>query len=439
MQSQSASEWPIPGRVLVLDNKYELVSSAIAQLLQVGIPVLFWDGKGNPPNSFHGIRVILLDLALDDGSVRGVPTYYLKAIERLGKVPGPYVVLILSQDYTQDDPKNLVKTISDYELTIPGVVYPEGLSKEKLPDWKSLVQLVHTALKASKVFNLIFVWEGIQDRAKDAMLSELSSKELEKSIVEFARLVYSDVGEDAAAREFIARLARLYARAAESDAAVEQIASRLKELAELTLSGSEPAKTARVLQWLLMYANPAETDDWTGDIYKSVGNRYFIVMTPSCDIAHKKDQKLLVCGGFEVNREHALEKDCVLYSRDPRLQKKFLDSLSKGAALDSLADDVETNYVQDKNPYLIPAKFYRLWNYKLSREDRDTLLCFDFQEIMKLSREELAEKGFKKVKRLDSPFIDDMLLRFGSFSSRMGVPNVNRSPSRLEREARSPD
>jgi len=55
-----------------------------------------------------------------------------------------------------------------------------------------------------------------------------------------------------------------------------------------------------------------------------------------------------------------------------------------------------------------------------------TGLCFDFKNILSYAIVPFLEMKWKRVCRLDSPFVDVMLQKFGMNSSRIGEPNINK-------------
>ena len=53
------------GRILFVDDKYDDdIQKAPIKLVEKGIPVQYWDAKGDPPDIMCNIRVVILDLDL---------------------------------------------------------------------------------------------------------------------------------------------------------------------------------------------------------------------------------------------------------------------------------------------------------------------------------------------------------------------------------------
>lgn len=97
------------GKILVVDNEYDSkIEKAVNALVQDGLPVQYWNGKDDLPETIRNVRVVVLDLDLAGAGFRSPGlTHYGLAVQALNKIPGPYLVIIMAQDFIKDDPENL--------------------------------------------------------------------------------------------------------------------------------------------------------------------------------------------------------------------------------------------------------------------------------------------------------------------------------------------
>jgi hypothetical protein len=175
---------------------------------------------------------------------------------------------------------------------------------------------------------------------------------------------------------------------------------------------------------LMFYQTHGETV-WTGDIYKTTGlpkyDDYAIVLTPVCDLVQNKTAKVLTCIGFPVVET---------YFKDKKYPPYIIDNAVKDVALkgqeEKTAEYIKNRYMLGK-PKLSDSLFF-LWNFE--DEEKNFGLCFNFNNVQTIDGLEIDSK-WRKVCRLDSPFIQEMLEKYGRFASRVGTPEINFSPLKL--------
>jgi hypothetical protein len=446
---QSTVAWPFPGKVLVLDDSYDDVKEAISQLLEAGIPVMYWKGDEDPPKAATNIRAVIADLSFGDSLPRGEPSFYLPAIERLQKISGPYFVIIMSLDYIPDDPKHLKEALKTLDQTIPGFVFDDGILKaDLLTQPQKVATFLKSALSNRLVMGLILQWEKIVDSSKDKMLRDFVKEELEHAMVQLVKLIYVDMDSNAVPREFIDRLSTLHSRTMADSESISSLRPLLEKIRKVDLGKVDHDKIDQRLHWSLMYYNPMQEDIWTGDIFKDDRKNdyaYDIVLTPACDISHQKAGRILVCSGCALRKKFFKDVNYPLYTKDRMLyqtMKRLLEKKDK-KAIHTLSGMLERAYIQEKG-YLedrpwdrTPDKFYRIWNFRENPTGEQFGICFDFQDVTSYTIEEYKKLKTKPVCRLDSPFINLMLQKYGVYASRMGTPEINRSPPTIYRIATS--
>jgi hypothetical protein len=423
--TKKSKAWPISGKILVIDDVYEEVEAPIVQLVKRGIPVLYWNGKPSPPENVDNVRVIVIDLVLA-GQSRG-PGFYLPAIECLKAIPGPYVVILVSVDFQPEDPSAL---FADYNQKtgseLPGYVHDKGFKKDRiLRNPKKLAQIIVSLLKNKPVMNLVFAWEHVLDRSKDQLLRPLVGKEHETTVTALIHTIIADEGQKGAARGFIDNLLRLQARVMTSRDELGDLQKRMMDTIGKIKKHPNQA-IDNLLHWNLMYYRPRKDEEIrTGDIFRvrdrNFDHLYSIVLTPTCDFAHKKAKMILTSLGCDLNE--------ALYDHNHPLVAEELDMVAPGKEIDlaHAKAAVVKKYLRGHGD--APQRSYVLWNFRKDWSKAEyTGICFDFKNVRAYTQAQFKSKRWKRICRLDVPFIDVMLQHFGAYSSRMGQPDVNKMP-----------
>jgi hypothetical protein len=410
------------GKILIVDDKYDdAIAEAIKALMEKGISVQYWNGKGEYPKTIRNIRVVIIDLDLTSlGTRTPGPEFYSPAVKALNKIPGPFLVIIMALDFNRDDPSNLESASGYYNIPIFGFVAKEGLTKEEErenPDL--LVNLVTSWVNQKKILNLILLWESVVDRAKDLALTDLTKNEVEGVMVNLIKSICEDLGEDSATRELAGILLRFVSRRINEGEDFGRLANLV---CELNRGASPQPSTAQsqqrsVIYNRLMFFKPESGEKpWTGDIYKTEDKyQYAIVLTPACDFAHGETNTARTCFGFPSNEN---------YFQDPEYPPNKFDQkaiqICKTQGKTTFLEFMRSRYLRGRK---LPENLYMLWNFS---DGDESCLCFDFNHVHSLSLE--AIQKWKRVCRLDTPFIDNMLEKYGRQVLRIGTLDINKSP-----------
>lgn len=436
MQLMSAeTSLPIPGKILIVDDKFETVKDAVSQLLNKGFPLLYWNGKDELPSTIQNIRAVVLDLNLTGEQIRG-EGYYALAAESLHKIPGPHVTVIMSQDFLPEDPERLREAYKEYYNDNPPVIINDkGLAKADLEDPKKLVELIAESLKTRQIMRLVLGWEGLLDVSKDEVLRDLVLDRLESAMFRLVQNIRKEADEYGTPRDFVETLLGLLSRRMCSKKELKKLAENIDEVLEMKLTLSNAVEMDRLLNWLLMYATPDPDEEVrTGDIYKMLnekGSVYGIVMTPVCDLVQGKTRSVIICKGCELCEDSFKNPECPLLTWDLDLAKKKANMKPE-----EIVETLTGKYLKDKGS--LSQGLYRLFNFRREISDSEySALCFHFKEVQTYSIEQLKKPEWKRVCRLDAPFIDVMLQHFGTYSSRIGEPNINKSQAYFEKLAGS--
>ena len=419
------------GRILLVDDQYdEVISKAVNALVQKGMSVQYWDGKGDLPETIRNVRVVILDLDLARlGTRTGGPEFYSSAAKALKKIPGPFVVIIMALDINTNDPSDFLKYYEETFEPLCGVIAEQGLSKdEESADPSRLESVIADSLAKNKIFGLILIWEHLVDNAKDKAFADLISKQIERTVVSLIKSLSIDFGEESAARELANVIMRLIARRLVEHKQYERLNQAISEFHALDIEklADYPSKEDLLLYNKLMFYVPApEEDVWTGDIFLAEGtskyDKYALVLTPVCQFVQSKTQKVLVCFAFQVDHKCFDDPEYPPNKIDPAVTGKR----NAGAKLDEIRNCLKSRYITRKEK--LPDSLSVIWNFK--GEDGIQGICLDFNNVKSVETETV--KAWKRVCRIDSPFIEEIQEKYSRFASHVGTLDINRSPDEL--------
>jgi hypothetical protein len=403
---------------MVIDDKFSgTVQDYIVELTKNGIPVLYWDGDGDPPESVHSVRFILLDLDLTGGAAVDYPEDPARA---LGLIPGPFAVLIVSVDPTPDSADRLAKAYSEVNAgkELPGVIIKHTIRKsDKIAE--DVVKYIKSMLNDKPVFESLLLVEQSLEHGKDASLAELAQQRFEATIKAWVKSIASDTGDISIAREFAMSLVRFQTRHLRNSSTYPRLKSLLKAIADEKVSGVD-SLNSRIMHYRAYYEPDFEELPWTGDIYETGGTdpkkTYAVLVTPACEIAQGEASYMTFCYGFVLLPEDLENKSHLIFSLDEKLKH---------------ASTKEAKGKYFKTAGLIPRRFGVLENFRILEKtsganagttEKFVRLFLDFQALESIVPDEIGKRKWKRLYRLDPLYVGELLEKFGSYSARIGTP-----------------
>ncbi|NQS90391.1 hypothetical protein HQ584_11445 [Patescibacteria group bacterium] len=175
---------------------------------------------------------------------------------------------------------------------------------------------------------------------------------------------------------------------------------------------------------------------WTGDVFltgrQDLMEKYAILITPRCDLVlEKSKKKAMYCCGYQLTDTHISQiLDTALSCPEPfnTLSKKLpkLDRL-RGRTGEHAKKELKGLLKLGKN---LPLRFYILHYFKESKDKIGYMnILADMSHIE--SFDDIPRK-WKRICRLNSPRIDDLIQKYSSFSSRVGVPDIPENVKKTE-------
>ena len=149
---------------------------------------------------------------------------------------------------------------------------------------------------------------------------------------------------------------------------------------------------------------------WTGNLYKYKSEEqrfdYYLIITPECDIAQKKNFKYLIVCGYEVNDSTFPQEYDPHTNPIPRLVERFGKN-SRGRWKQ------RNSVLQSGN---LPAHLYKL----PFASENGRYIILDFRDVKTLKSETIESK-YKLVLRVNDPMITEIMDKFSNLINRKGL------------------
>jgi len=422
----------IPGKVLVIDNRYEDVRDIITSLWRDGQGIVFLDTLPSEEAIPSNVRLIILDLMLrEDGDIQ--PEDYEQAalaLYRISKRTSFFLVAVWSIHVDPQDVEQASQVVDTLKRAYRDVAGSEFSTSFFKPFGKNigqqqLEQEIQGWVVSNPQAGLVFKWEDAVEDSRDGAVSKLVDIGGIDAIV---RSMAQELGEQAVPREMLNLLNRILVRHASKEDRVRT----LSPLVSSILTGGTVALPS--YEWyarfhhLQTYFPVHESEPlWTGDILKRTSSggpleEFAIVITPACDLAQKRPTGIKVAYGIQFDRipEYAVDDENV-----PAIAKLFGKTIKgkykkRGVIIKSLATGSD-----------LPERFKVLYFLKTSPDAGNYFhVLFDFSRIDSLPCERHGSgnfgvpQGWQRLCRLDSPYIEDLLQKYSTFSSRVGTPSI---------------
>lgn len=402
----------IPGRILVVDDVYKDVADIVQRFRDEGYGVIYREGPSDDIGELSNIRLVILDLdlrGLGPGTDLEWPALVLKRLTEGGNAF--YLVAAWSRHVRNgeipDDRDWLVELKEAYaEQT--GRPFPDLFLRpfRKQPEQAELLERIEQWIIEEPYAGLVFEWERLLNKARDHATSDILDLE-GGSLASLVKVLRREVGESAN-RELVQLFNKVLLRY-----------MTIGDLAEIRELMDHLGKDSDVdLDWYVRFHqfqafySPGETEpEWTGDIWKTSEEdpekQFAILITPACDLAQSKARYLKVAYA-------------VLLEPWSRAKSKF--RMGKGkviAALTRTEVEPETEgrgqVIPDLPQNIYPLPFFPIPN-------TFSWLLVDLSQVEAIRSSDFTGRGWKRICRLDSPYIEDLVHRYAALSERVGVP-----------------
>lgn len=424
----------VPGKILVIENRWKEVKKIIESFWKTGEGIVY--SSSIPDEAPSNVRLVILDLVLYEGGDQVQPEDYQQAALALKKIESKtqfYLIALWSIYITSDTETEVIKNLKNAYKEQTGKDLPDRILKpfgKKNFAGRNVVDEIKHWINANPEAGLIFEWEKSIEHGRDQTASEIINTGGIKTVV---KSVEKEVGKTAASRETFTLFNKLLLR--HSIISLEE--SGFRPLIEKVLEGKDIAQT-NTLEWypkihyLKSYYQVENSEPlWTGDILQTdltdPQRKYAIVVTPACDFAQKKLTKIKVVYGIKIKKIEKYRNN----DKDVPLPVQKLGKTKKGKW--KKPNEIINAIVKGST---LPDRFYILHFLKSSSDDNYFHLLIDFSNVQsrKVKEKIKLPHSWQRICRIDSPYIEDLLQKYASFSARVGTPAIPENVQRAEIE-----
>lgn len=407
----------IPGRILVVDDVYEDVADIVQRFREEGYGVIYREGPSDDMGELSNVRLVILDLdlrGLGPGTDLEWPALVLKRLTEGGNAF--YLVAVWSKHVrngeTPDDRDWLVELKEAYaEQT--GRPFPDLFLRpfRKQPEQGELLERIRKWVEETPHAGLVFEWERLLNKARDHATSKILDLE-GGSLSSLVKVLRKEVGEGAN-RELVQLFNKVLLRYM-TTGDLARIGGLMERLGEGDI---DPDWYARFHRLQAYYLPDKAEPVWTGDIFETdeddYRKGYAVVITPRCDLAQGKVDKIKIAYAMKVDDNSRTQQQAFRtirpgkpFRQDGKLTSRASRFLKRVAGEDGL-----------------PERFYIL--RFIRTEETYFHLVVDLHSVHSVPLVE-AEEEWKqrRICRLDSPYIEDLMHRYAALSERVGVPAI---------------
>ena len=312
-------------KIIVIDDKFDEIKPLLTALGIMGIPSTYLDGlqENLPTRPFLGVRIIFLDIVLgtegtSDNNQAATVANVVKHI--IGEKPNPYFIIFWTKHLESID--NVLRYLSSDNISPIGhLMLDKPTSSNVIKTTKEIIDEIDLKIKDLGVFDYILTWENIIEKASyyfstslfpniPANINQSDWSKRIASLMGTLSLAYTDQNTfshtESDLRNTFFMMADSFSDSLQQSIKSEQL-SYHTELSDKPVSMEQLAKINSSLFFdfnpeksitfgsVYIDKNPDEhlINSMINDIFKNSKTPVNIeligmIMTPSCDIAHRK-------------------------------------------------------------------------------------------------------------------------------------------------------
>lgn len=419
----------IPGKVLVIDNKYKDVEEIITSLWHRGHGIVFLDTVPPEESIPSNVRLVILDLMLrEDGEIQQEDYEQAALIlHRISKRTSFFMVAIWSIHVDPEDEvhtNEITEVLKRAYTDVSEEAFPAALLKPfgKRIGQQQLEDEIQRWIASNPEAGLVFRWESSVDSARDKTLSEIVNQ---AGIRETVKQLVKEVGTEAAPREILRLFNRILGRNSISQTEADQqaLATLVQAVTQMTsIPGNLIEWYSKFYNFQVYFTPHTNEPVWTGDIFytgmEDPEKEFALILTPACDLAQRKTENLRIVYCAKVlplNQYDPQSEEVATAVR--KLRKHSTGNYKR-------REDVVQAIIQGRG---LPSNLHVLYFFKMVDESEYFHLIVDFSmTASRACRNGLVTvpTKWKRVARIDSPFIEDLLQKYAAFASRIGIPGL---------------
>jgi len=408
----------IPGRILVVDDVYDDVADIVQRFREEGYGVVYRAGPVDDIGKLSNVRLVILDLDLKGLGPDTDLEWPALVLQRLTESGNAFFLVAVWSKHIRNeeipDDRDWLVELREAYAEQTGRSFPDLFLRPfgKKPQQAELLERIRTWVKEVPHAGLVFEWERLLNRAHNHATSDILDLE-GGSLASLVKVLRKEIGQGAN-RELVQLFNKVLLRYMTTGDLAE-IRELMQHLGE---GGGVDREWYARFHYFQAYYRPDEAEPvWTGDIYEAGDDDhqkgYAVVITPQCDLAQDKVDRIKVAYAMKVDDSSETQQQAFKivrpgkpFHQDAKLTEQALQFLRGVAGRDSL-----------------PGRFYVLRFVRIGGTKFHLLV--DLHDVCSVPLEEVEEDWKqKRICRLDSPYIEDLMHRYATLSERVGVPTI---------------
>lgn len=400
----------IPGRILIVDNRRGEVDDLVDEFLRRGEHAIY-SGITVESEYCNNVRLLILDYWLIESSEKDSLNTIATVVNDVFKRSKFFMIVIWSAKVTEDNKEAYEKSIKNtyetrFDQHMPGILL-KPISKDEL-DYVKLIERIETEISSHPNLNLIYEVEKIIDKTKDKAMNQIYDIGNWSNLIKSLKLEY-DV--NTIKRHILYIYLNLLKRnvdPAESAKLENCIKLLIKEIEPFDVDNFGKVYSAQYYYQIL-----DKEQIGTGDIFQNEKlNRYYIIITPECDITNDKHTATKMIESRRINHSELW---------DPEYLKKIKEEIPALGNIER--KDIIKAVIHGKN---LKSNYYNLNFLHDYARGEFYHLIFDFHKVksLKKARRVYELSGYNRVCRVDSPLINDFVQQYASHCSRFGTMSI---------------
>jgi hypothetical protein len=395
----------IPGRVLIVDDMKGDVDDLLNEFQRRGEHVTY-SGIVLENEYCDNVRLLIMDYYLIEEDEKQSLNAMTTILNEISKKSTFFMTVIWSGKVTIDNAENYrQKIITSYrdrfDVNVPGVLLLP-IDKGSLR-YSQLVNKIESEIYNYPDLNLIYEIEKIINTSKDTVLNKVCDIGNWSNLVRNLKIEYD---LSSIKRQILVIYLNIVKRGLSY---TDGYSCCLNHMIEKT----EPLNIedfGKVYASQYYYEVGKSEQIGTGDIlYNGKADKYFIIITPECDITNDKHTKTKMIEAVRI--DHAKLSDPAYLESIVKDISAFI-AIKKKNAIDAImyGNGIKTNY------------FILHFLQDYSTKEFYHLVC-DFHNVKSLKKAKKVSdlKGYKRVCRIDSPLINKFIQQYASHCSRFGA------------------
>jgi hypothetical protein len=409
----------VPGRVLVIDDVPEQVNEVVDFLRHKGESVTFTTSM--PDDAvLKNVRLLIIDLYLVGNDKEASYEAVASILEKISEKTEFFIIAIWTKfagtpAENQQIIKELKEIFNERTNTDLKAIFLEPFGKLSITQMELVGRLENT-IASNPICGLLLEIERSVENARDRAVSDLVAT---ASVSAILKTLKEEIGDVALSRQMVGLFLKVLSRHCKS---TETMSDCIENL--LTESPSIDVNKYGDIHNLQSYCNVSvEELSWTGDVLerKDGKDEYGVIVSPACDFAQRKKRPLdymKIIPAVRINHS-----DLFACGDNPELLNRINAKLKAKFSSEECTRAVLTGRS-------IKKRLFILRYLKDYQEDTFFHLVLDFQGVFNIHFKEtgmlLKEEGWRRVCRVDTPIIDDLLQQYAAYSSRIGIPSIPR-------------